>query len=135
MTPRGRSRHVGEWTKKIDCWTVVKEVNWVVPEKLERELIKLKGDSIRDQNFIPNGELVSKEESEAIDFCLQFSADTWKRLANWGKETKNLAPFQNGIAYGIGNAISNPAKRKPSVKQAAQGLKMMSMARELGFDA
>jgi hypothetical protein len=135
MTPRGRSRHVGEWTKKIDCWTVVKDINWSVPKELERELIKLRGDSIRDQNFIPNGELISQEESDAIEFCLQFSADTWKRLANWGKETKNLAPFQNGIAYGIGNAISNPAKRKPSVKQALQGIKIMSAARELGFDA
>jgi hypothetical protein len=57
------------------------------------------------------------------------------RLASWGKETKFLAPFQNGIAFGIGKAISDPKKGIPSPKQAAQGMKMMKQAIEKGFSA
>jgi hypothetical protein len=135
MAPRGRSRHVGEWTKKIDCWTVVKEIEWAITTRFERELIKLKGDAIRSLDSVLHGDSVSQNELDAINFCLEFSAETWKRLANWGKETKNLAPFQNGIAYGIGNAIANPTKKQPSAKQAIQGQKMMLKAQDLGFDA
>jgi hypothetical protein len=77
--------------------------------------------------------LANSEEKDAVTYCLQFDSSTWMRLASWGKETKLLAPFQNGIAYGIGKAIADPKKGRPSPKQAVQGIKMMTIAIEKGF--
>jgi len=133
MNPRGRSRHIGEWTKKIDCWTVVREVEWKVPKALQSELRKSRGELVRAASPTHGVQLASVEERDAIEFCLKFDAQTWMKLASWGKETRVLAPFQNGIAYGIGKAIADPKKQQPSPKQAAQGFKMMTAALEKGF--
>jgi hypothetical protein len=133
MNPQGRSRHVGEWTKKIDCWTVVRDLEWTIPKGLSSELRNSPTDEIRSNNLRTGVEIATGDDVEAIEYCLEFGADTWLRLARWGKETKVLAPYQNGIAYGIGKAISNPRKGKPSPKQAVQGRKMMVLALEKGF--
>jgi hypothetical protein len=135
MKPRGRSRHIGEWTKKIDCWTVVRDINWTVPSSLSRELRQTRGELIRSSSEVRGVVLANSDEEEAIVYCLQHDSSTWMKLASWGKETKLLAPFQNGIAYGIGKAIADPKKGQPSPKQAVQGLKMMTFALEKGFNA
>jgi hypothetical protein len=135
MLPRGRSRHIGEWTKKVDCWTVVRESPWTVPVELKVELRKSRGEMIRSSSSEKGVQLASAEEKDAIEFCIRFNQETWMRLASWGKETKFLAPFQNGIAFGIGKAISDPKKGIPSPKQAVQGMKMMKQAIEKGFSA
>jgi hypothetical protein len=134
LKPRGRSRHVGEWTKKIDCWTVVREIEWTVPASLTLELRQTRGELIRSSSDAGGVVLANSDEEEAIAFCLQYSSSTWMKLASWGKETKLLAPYQNGIAYGIGKAIADPNKGQPSPKQAVQGLKMMTAALDKGFN-
>lgn len=133
MKPRGRSRHIGEWTKKIDCWTVIREIDWTIPSNLSRELRHTRGETIRSSTDAGGVVIANSDEEKAIAYCLQFDSSTWKRLANWGKETKFLAPFQNGIAYGIGKAIADPTKGQPSPKQALQGVKMMVIALDKGF--
>lgn len=133
MKPRGRSRHIGEWTKKIECWTVVREIDWKIPGALSAELRKTRGELIASSSDSEGIRTATDHEREAVEFCMQFDSQTWMRLASWGKESRVLAPYQNGIAYGIGKAIANSRKGQPSPKQAAQGLKMMKIALEKGF--
>ncbi len=58
-------------------------------------------------------------------------ADVWFGLSAWAKETSNLAPWQRSLAYSLGRLASSG--RKPSFKQAKQGLVALDKAKELGF--
>jgi len=52
-------------------------------------------------------------------------------LAKWARETRNLEGWQRTTASGIARTISS--KRRPSVKQAAEGEKMLEEAQKKGF--
>jgi hypothetical protein len=60
------------------------------------------------------------------------SGEAWKSLSTWAKQTDNLATWQRSIAFSIGRVLDSD--RKPSVKQAVQGQKILAEATRLGFD-
>lgn len=129
VNPRGRSNHVGEWTKKLDCWKVVEELNWPIPANLEVELIGL-ASQVKDVNS-ERGQLLSEEEAELVNYAAGVPAQAWFAVSNWAKETGNLQSWQRSLAYSLGVLTSQ--SRRPSVKQARQGRKLLEEATRLGF--
>ena len=129
--PRGRSNHVGEWTKKLDCWKVVEELDWHVPARLEAELIKL--GSRGSVTSSAGGSAVTEEGAALIDDVASVPAETWFAVSNWAKETSNLKPWQRSIAYSLGTLSRQ--SRRPSIKQATQGRILLDEATRLGFSA
>ena len=127
--PRGRSNHVGEWTKKLDCWKVVEELNWPIPANLEVELIGL-ASQVKDVNS-ERGQILSEEEAELVNYAAGVPAQAWFAVSNWAKETGNLQSWQRSLAYSLGVLTSQ--SRRPSVKQARQGRKLLEEATRLGF--
>lgn len=128
--PRGRTSNVGEWTKKLDCWKLVEEVPWDVPNALRSELVALGAASARAE--VAGGTRPTAEQSESMSEIDQVTAETWFALANWAKVTGNLQGWQRQIAFGIGRRVGKGTPASP--KQAVQGAKMLREARRLGFD-
>ena len=130
--PSGRIRHVGEWSKKLDCWKAVSELPWTVPAALSRELIELRKRP-GSEHAVPAGDpSVSPESAAAIAEIVQLGADTWFGLSHWAKETGSLQSWQRGIAFSVGRLLANG--KEPSVKQAVQCQRMLGEASQLGFE-
>lgn len=128
FNPTGRSRHIGEWCKKPDCWAQVKELDWRLPPSLTNELVALRGGRVDADLGLSTptvGEQSTIEEATGVE------ADVWFGVANWAKETNNLQAWQRGLAFSLGKIASSG--KEPSYKQSVQGLKLLAQALDLGF--
>jgi hypothetical protein len=125
------TRNVTEWAKKKECWEAVQEIGWIAPASLLAGAPKDTGSKKTAATPDDAGPR-SAEENEAIDIVCAVSGEAWKSLSTWAKQTDNLAAWQRGIAFSIGRALESD--RKPSVKQAVQGKKILAEATRLGFD-
>jgi hypothetical protein len=125
------TRNVTEWAKKKECWEAVQTVGWTAPETLLS--LPLRQTGSKGTAEIPDDVgPKSIEEGEAMEVVCAVRAEAWKSLSTWAKQTDNLAAWQRGIAFSIGRALESD--RKPSVKQAVQGQKILAEATRLGFD-
>ena len=128
--PPERVRNIGEWCKRLDCWKRVEELDWHPSRVLQAELIGTGGCRAKQTMEYGSGALAT-EESEIIADASAVEADTWFRLSSWAKETSNLQPWQRGLAYSLGKLARSG--RRPSVKQARQGITLHEEAKRLGF--
>ena len=128
--PPERVRNIGEWCKRLDCWKRIEELDWRPSRTLESEFVSV--GSERDAVSIDTGSgTLTAEESAIVKQVSNVEADTWFRVSNWAKETRNLQSWQRGIAYSLGRLASSG--QPPSVKQARQGAILLDEARRLGF--
>lgn len=134
VNPSGRVRHIGEWSKKLDCWKQIEELTWTVTPGLSKELVKLRsdrGEESRGPTVDFGLDTPSDEEAEMIATAATVQPDDWFRLSNWAKETNNLQPWQRGLAFSLGKRAAQGTT--PTLKQARQGLLMLEEAKRLGF--
>jgi hypothetical protein len=134
VNPSGRVRHIGEWSKKLDCWKRLEEVGWVIPKVLVQELIPItRGRHARDDSGLAaeGGKSPGATEEELILEANKVSADTWFNLSAWAARTNSLEPWQRSLAYSLGRLKATGFA--PTVKQATQGLKALEEALRLGF--
>lgn len=126
ITSPPNGRNVTEWCKAEDCWLKVKELPAILPASLQ--LVGVQhgaGQSTQDLGAPDSAEQVLIDRAAAV------LADVWFGLSAWAKETSNLAPWQRSLAYSLGRLASSG--KKPSFKQAKQGLVALDNAEELGF--
>ena len=115
-----------QWCKKEKCWTEIKEkIDIPLSDSLVSELLPL-GKTIQTGITALND-----PEKELIEDISKVSADVWFAIATWGKETKNLAGWQNGISGTLARYVG--WNRKPSIKQARQAVKILDVAYKKGF--
>lgn len=110
--PEGRT-NIGEWTKRPECWTAVRELDWVVPASLEAELVEV--DSYDDD----------------IRLVRRTSPDDWTDLATWGADTGLLDVEQRRSAREIAQALAEGWD--PAGRHLRAGLEAMRVARHHGF--
>ncbi len=128
--PPDRVRNIGEWSKRLDCWKRIEELDWVPSKALEAELINISAGNAR-RPLDTGSDILTEEESGLVEQVSSVEADTWFRVSTWAKETTNLQPWQRGIAFSLGRLAESG--RSPSVKQARQGVILLEEARRLGF--
>ncbi len=119
-----RGTHVGEWTKKQECWDAVQSaIPWTVPQELHVELTAVPADSLIDTGRV--------DAYGDVATVSAIAAEDWFNVARWAKATDNLKGWQRQIAFTIGRYLSNgwPV----TDRQAVQGVKLMEEARSLGF--
>jgi hypothetical protein len=128
VNPPPLRRNPSEWCKREECWEAFRRVDIKLPAALEHELITL--DRVREiRAGAPQSQDVGANEE--VEKALVISADTWFKIARWAKETNNLAGWQRRISFSLGTLATRG--KKPSPKQAKQGLKLLNEARRLGF--
>jgi hypothetical protein len=82
-------------------------------------------------NSVEN-EVPADDDLKLIEWAVSFGESFWKKLSRWGKLTKCLERWQNGIAYSIGSSIAK--KSTISVKQARQAKVIFEIAEKYGFE-
>jgi AIPR protein/abortive infection phage resistance-like protein len=119
-----RGTHVGEWTKRPDCWEAALAFNWQVPDSLAAELTE---EPIEDRAGPTDGDAAGGD----VATVMATPAPHWFAVARWAKETQNLQPWQRQLSDTIGRYINNGWT--VTDKQAAQALRLMAESERLGF--
>jgi hypothetical protein len=129
VNPPPNRRNPSEWCKREECWETFRQLSIELPPELESELITLgRLTEIRQSNNDVSRDVAVNEEVEKVS---AMAADTWFKVSHWAKETNNLAAWQRGLSFSLGTLIGRG--KKPSLKQARQGLKLLDEAQRLGF--
>lgn len=121
------SGNITDWQKSEKCWHAVLGKTVSVPSGVQRYLLAegaVQAPTIETPDV---GEVAEIFAAGAIEDT------TWFAVASWAKRTKSLAPWQRSLAVSLGRIASNG--KDPSIKQARQGMLLLSEARRLGFSA
>lgn len=117
------NRNITEWCKRPECWSQIVnlDVQLTLPEGLE---------PAPPSGGVVN-EALSSNDRLLVDAVAAVPAEVWFAVAKWAKDTDTLLGWQRGLAYSLGTLPGR--NRKPSIKQATQGRKLLLEARRLGF--
>ena len=121
--------NVTEWCKKERCWDLFRGMAIELSPELMAELTggSAAGDRIVDRGM----ENLTDEERLLVNEIISTGAETWFQISRWAKETNNLAAWQRGLAYSLGQVIGKG--RRPTRKQAIRGKEILREAERLGF--
>ena len=121
-------KNVTQWCKKKACWEgAVSSINVVLSEETRKYTKVDRTKTIKGQAT----DLGNKDEQALIDDLMKVDSKTWWDIAKWGKETQIWPSYMNGIAATLAKNVRY--KKAPSIKQAKQGLKMLSIGVEKGL--
>jgi hypothetical protein len=111
------NRNPGEWFKSEQCWQELRTKSTILStsKKLSAEL-KSVGEEYGD---------VSDDVQTNVARCLQVDAQKWLKIQLWGSESKELQPWQIGIANTLGGYAAQGWMRKPSEKQAKHAVAIL----------
>jgi hypothetical protein len=124
-----QSKNLSEWAKKDNCWEHVRESDLGLKawepflSKRAKNAPATSGSSELSSNTPEQDDLIREVASHAPEI--------WFGIAKWAKETGSLQGWQRALAFSLGRLLENG--KKPSVKQAVQGEKLMSEVKRLGF--
>ena len=65
---------------------------------------------------------------------MNLPAETWFALHLWGRRSGHLADWQAGIAHTLSSYAGGGWQKVPTLKQARQGIRIIEIAKENGFD-
>ncbi|HVT90637.1 MAG TPA: AIPR family protein [Tepidisphaeraceae bacterium] len=120
----GRPGNIGEASKKPETWADFRSMKLDVGDTLNKGL--------RQSAAIPYPAKKLNPETEAAkEGVTQATADYWFALSKWAKEHGFLEGWERSLSYSLGRLVAKGSI--PSDKQAIQGARIMTRARELGF--
>lgn len=124
----------GEWAKKEECWTAIKEKDLDISLESLKEDLASKTTIKRKR--ISDDETAQTELNTSIERIRSVHPQTWKKIEDWGRTTENLSQYQSNIANTIGNRVRN--NRNISEIERIQGETILDLvadlAPELFFD-
>ena len=118
--------NVTEWCKKDDAWKKLKNKTVEIPSSLSSELLDTGSPLIEG-----GGRKLNEEEQKLIEWASSIDPKIWLNISRWGKLTKLLERWENGISYSVGKVISRG--KKPSIKQSVQAKRIYEKAYKSGF--
>jgi hypothetical protein len=119
--PPAGQRNVTEWCKKDACWHTV----------LARTIDTKIGSEFVGGQREPRDATIDAASGQGIDLAARIPADVWFTTEKWTKDNDVLQPWQRRLAYSLGRVASN--RKKPTPKQAKQGLTLLYEAISRGF--
>jgi hypothetical protein len=124
----------GEWAKKEECWTTIKENDLDISLESLKEDLASKTTIKRKR--ISDDETAQAELNASIERLRSVHPQTWKKIEDWGRTTENLSQYQSNMANTIGNKVRT--KRNFSEIERMQGESILDIiadqASELFFD-
>lgn len=95
----------GEWAKKEECWSAIKNENFNI------DLSGLQADfqnkTSEKRKKLSENETEKAEIEESLNRLKSVHVKTWKKIEYWGKESENLSQYQCDMLFTIGNKIKN----------------------------
>lgn len=95
----------GEWAKKEECWNAIKNESFDI--NLENLKSDLEDESIEKRKKLSEDETQKVEIEASLNRLKSIHPKTWKKIEEWGRETKNLTQYQCDIAFTLRNKIKN----------------------------
>jgi hypothetical protein len=113
------ARNPTEWFKSEHCWNSLRHETsaWGLSDSVAGELLNVSADA-------PAAAAIQN----SIAKCMQISAETWFRVQMWGASSGKLEVWQCGIANTLAGYAAGGWKKRPSEKQARQGIKILEIA-------
>lgn len=117
----------GEWAKKEECWNTIKN------ESLNIDLEILKADLesklSEKRKKLTEGETEIAEREASYNRIKSIHFKTWKKIEDWGRQTKHLTQYQYDMASTISSKIRN--EREISDIQLNRGETILNIVAEL----
>ena len=120
-------KNVTEWCKREKCWESVLQIDVEVSGDLDAELLTSTG---RIPNMFDDTELTAEQQSQ-IDATKAVSAEKWKEISVWGKQTDRLTAWQRSFAFSIGRQLG--LGKEPTAKQAKYAVEIINLVKKAGF--
>ena len=120
-------KNVTEWCKREKCWESVLQLDVEVSDDLDAELLTSTG---RIPNMFDDTELTAEQQSQ-IEATKAVSAEKWKEISVWGKQTDRLTAWQRSFAFSIGRQLG--LGKEPTAKQAKYAVEIISLVKKAGF--
>ena len=120
-------RNVGEWCKKETTWESIKFLNLEIPKALEDDFVDQSVTIFENEKYSEQSDLTG-EDYENIARVMSIDGLMWYKIHGWGKATKLLESWQCGIALTLSSMAADNWIKKPSAKQARQGVKILRIA-------
>jgi hypothetical protein len=113
------NRNPGEWFKSEQCWQELRaaSTDWSTSKVLSAELRSV------GEEYVGVSEVVQSN----VAHCLQVDPQKWLKIQLWGSETKQLQPWQIGIANTLGGYAAQGWTKKPSEKQAKHAVVVLEL--------
>lgn len=127
-------QNVTQWCKKEACWTGLKQLEINGSKIAESDLTSSSGAITKTFTAAGGTKRIteaSSEEDRLIADIQRVDGKIWNDIASWGKESGELPAFQCSIAQTLSRFSS--WHKKPSWRQARQGIKMLNTANKYGF--
>lgn len=125
-------RHIGESFKSEACWRYMLEhLNLQVPDSLQEELISVAGGQPWGTAALRRRTL-SPIDQNNIARCTELGTEEWSAIAEWGQESGKIDFWQRGLARTLAGYAAEGWSKKPTQKQARDGVKIINIARDEG---
>ena len=125
--PKREVVNVTQWCKRGACWTDVKKINMPLPKELETCLITI--DEQKSAQKYARKEQKVDNEIMAQTEVINYSADLWKRLAEFSVKNHMVTPTD---VSALTIACKIPEKI-PNTYQCKRLLALLEKAKEEGF--
>src|SRR5690554_3425453 len=117
----------GEWAKKEECWNAIKNESFEI--NIENLKSDLEDESIEKRKKLSEDETQKVEIEASLNRLKSIHPKTWKKIEEWGRETKNLTQYQCDMAFTLRNKIKN--NRTISDVERSQGETILNIVAEI----
>jgi len=95
----------GEWAKKEECWNAIKNNSFNID--LDSLISDLENKLSEKRKKITADETQKAEIEESLNRLKSIHFKTWKKIEDWGRDSKNLTQYQFDMAYTISSKLKN----------------------------
>lgn len=127
ITGAGRS-NVTEWCKKDEGWNYIKVLDLGITGDMPPEIISEAADVDEAPPHLVNGE-------DLVGLCCRLDGAAWARVIAWGAENGRIAKFDQRVAHTLAGYALQGWQKRPSLKQAAIGARVLRTAEHAGIVA
>jgi hypothetical protein len=125
----------GEWAKKEDCWTLMKEKSFQFDfSTIRKDFIDKNSKAKRV--VVSDSEVTLKEQQENLERVQSIPPNIWLKIEEWGRVKETLTSSMQNIAFTLAGRVRNKSNILDS--ELANGLKIIDLvienAPELFFD-
>jgi hypothetical protein len=129
ITGAGRS-NVTEWCKKDESWTYIKALDLGLADQAPVEIVS----EAAEPGETPSAPQVNGED-DLVGLCCRVDGAGWAKVVAWGAENGRIAKFDQRVALTLASYALQGWQKKPSIKQARIGARVLKTAAGAGVVA
>jgi hypothetical protein len=130
ITGAGRS-NVTEWCKKDESWNYIKALDLPFSDRTPQEVLS-EGAEIESERPSPQVNGAMGGDESLVEMCCAVDGKAWVRVVAWCTENR-VPAFDQRVSNTISGYALGGWKRRPSLKQARIGARVLRLAARAGI--